>query len=282
MLLRYLLASGIAGVGTWLLYSPIIYFNGMRSLTNNNGVITRDIAYIKEHAKEHFLSTWRFLSGYEQAGLLSLGILLAYLFIRMLLGKHRLVVSLLALYMLSPLLFIVVQKVIPFDRTWSYLIVPIVLTFGFLLNDIACLISKGIKSMNKEVNWAALISLIPIAALAYFAVNNLMEKRPVLHMNDYWARSYIDLIKERIVKVKVVGFADEDLNFYLAEDLQFEAIRRTRKFEANVNVMQPDSIPRQDVLVIKKGGAKVNFQLGAYEKLVVEEPLWDVYIRKDL
>ena len=102
-----------------------------------------------------------------------------------------------------------------------------------------------------------------------------------MHGGDYDAEKYISLVENKLDKIKVIAFADEGLNFYLAEDIQFATIRQTGRFDAGLAFLKDGDATGQDVIVLKKNGQKRNFDLRGYTHLELDEPVWDVYIKEE-
>ena len=263
---------------TAFLYLPIMFVNGAQALVANNGIIKRDLAYIKAHTQEHLVNTWHWLTGTDKLPLSVLVVFAATLLIRGVLSRktgHRLVTLLCVFMIVSPLPFIYLQKTIPFDRTWAYLVIPIITGLGFFIEDISLFFSRYVKTK------LSLYTIVPFAVACGLYAGYLTGVRKQMHGGDYDAEKYISLVENKLDKIKVIAFADEGLNFYLAEDIQFATIRQTGRFDAGLAFLKDGDATGQDVIVLKKNGQKRNFDLRGYTHLELDEPVWDVYIKEE-
>lgn len=261
------------------LYLPIMIFNGPDVLVANNGVIKRDIAYINEHVREHFVNTWNWLIGTDKIPFIGFLIFTFVLLLRTFAVKksgNRLVMSLFVLLLISPVAFIYVQKTIPFERNWSFLIIPLIAGVGIFVNDIGSLLSKRVKKIPY------LLVVIPFVMACMIYAYYLVGVRKQMYANDYYVQEYAKQIKDKLGKISTVGFIDEDINFYLAEDILFESIRHTGSFETQLQWLQEGDTPQQDIIVLWRNGKKLNFEQGNYILLKVDSAYWDVYLKKDL
>ncbi len=115
----------IIAIVTFLLYCPIIYYNGIDAIINNQWTKKIDFNEIISFFKTNAIGMYDKILGVN-----SLYILIIYfLYIIFLLKKkyENSLIYFILIFFTLPFIFILVQHVIPGTRTWSYLIVPFVI-----------------------------------------------------------------------------------------------------------------------------------------------------------
>jgi hypothetical protein len=133
---RTLIVGGVVTGGlVVILYMPVFLISGVRAITNNSYVQKRALADIYAQAPTHFANTGNWmLGGYATYGYLVCAILLLAIAVEAFRNSGQRLLALAALVLLTAPLFIVfLHRVIPFERTWSYCIFPLVLGFCFLV-----------------------------------------------------------------------------------------------------------------------------------------------------
>lgn len=281
---RFIIASIAIASLTILLYMPIISHNGYRVLTSNNGVVLQTSEYIQQHAVEHFEATWRWLLGFD-ISLTWLLPFLIYLFITSVYGRGEVkkLIALLSLVMLLlPVAVVFIQKVIPFERTWCHLTIPIILTLGLLLADVAIIIGYIFNCWPPYSNTFGYIILTVL--LCWLVIKNnthFLQRRHDMHNVDYITAHYAQLLSGKINQIQSICYPNENLNFYLAEDLQFEGFRRDNNHRINLSALDPNSTPSCDVVIFEPG-KDTGYVLTNYMPMLYDNNLWKVYLRKGL
>lgn len=119
--------SGITTlVLTSMLYLPVFAISGTDAVLNNKFVQSLTITQVLSGLQDHWVSSLRFLSGYQSvwAPLVLLGSLLLLSIYLSFKENKNLSLSLFCLLM-APLLMIL-HRIIPVERTWIYLMIPLI------------------------------------------------------------------------------------------------------------------------------------------------------------
>ena len=119
--------SGITTlVLTSLLYLPVFAISGTDAVLNNKFVQSLTFAQVTSGLQDHWMSSLRFLSGFQSVWvpLVVLGALLIFSLYLSIKERKILRLSLFCL-LLAPLLMIL-HRLIPVERTWIYLMIPLI------------------------------------------------------------------------------------------------------------------------------------------------------------
>jgi hypothetical protein len=132
-LVELFISAVTTSIITIILYFPILIVSGIDSLANNRFVRPMPRVEVLENLYSHFTETFQYFF-YFNWSLLFFICLTIFLFFKKIGGIKRN----LALYIIyfSPLILLT-HSVIPFSRTWVYLVVPILFLFGLLLNEVS-------------------------------------------------------------------------------------------------------------------------------------------------
>jgi len=263
------------GIITFLLYLPLFLVNGwdVFQKAEELGVKPIQPPYTSENVKKHIADTWQFLvSGiilpYYVIGLLAIAPFI-YAYRRQQLQKYFAII--LSFLLVSPLLIITLQKSIPFPRTWMHIIVPIGIGAGIIIGGIIAFAAKK-REKVQTVTIAILISIYSIIFIKRIESNYRSS-----YAVDYTVRDYVRFLQEKLPAIHTIQRTN-DLSFYLAEDLQFEAHRRKMSILLQV-ISEVDAQTAE--LIISTPDA--NFPIGNnYELVPVDNPYFQVYIRKGL
>ena len=116
------------------IYFPVFIFSGLKAITNNEFVAPISRREVIEGLFKHFTST--FDSLFSINGII-ITIILILISIYLLIKSHKPAELVFGLYILvlSPFI-LVIHSVIPFFRTWIYLIIPILYLLGMFLETI--------------------------------------------------------------------------------------------------------------------------------------------------
>jgi hypothetical protein len=134
-----IVGSVITGGLVVILYTPVFLISGVGAVTNNSYVQKRTLPDIYAQSPTHFANTGNWMmGGYATYGYLVCAILLLVIIVEALRNSGQRLLALAALVLLTAPLFIVfLHRVIPFERTWSYCIFPLVLGFCFLMQRLS-------------------------------------------------------------------------------------------------------------------------------------------------
>ncbi len=136
---KHLITAGaITGFMVLILYTPIFLISGVNAITNNSYVQKRSLADIHANAPVHFVNTGNWMMGsYLAYGYLVCASLLLFIVAEVFRNSRQRLLALAALVLLiSPFFIVLLHKVIPFERTWSYCIFPLIIGLCFLVQRI--------------------------------------------------------------------------------------------------------------------------------------------------
>jgi hypothetical protein len=125
------------GVLVLVEYLPIISISGLKSITGNYYTKPIHRTEVIERLYSHFQSTAQWLTGISESVVLFIivCILIAVLLYALIAKKEKAIsYSLLMFSLMFAPIIVLVHSVIPFERTWVYLSIPLCISSGFLMN----------------------------------------------------------------------------------------------------------------------------------------------------
>lgn len=121
-----------------LLYMPIFVVSGVNSVISNKFVKPKTLNYVIENLTIHFSNTARFITAYQNGIWVILAILFLFAcFIILFKTEKRIIILFTLFFFLIMPVFLIVHKLIPVERTWIFLIVPLAFGIGKLCTHIA-------------------------------------------------------------------------------------------------------------------------------------------------
>lgn len=282
-MLRFAWSQLVVGAVTVILYLPLIARNGIHALTENNGVVKRDAAYINENIKGHLEETWRVFTGGSGLDIAWVYMLAGFAVIHAIKKGYanRFYCLFVLLMILSPVAIIHIHKTIPFPRTWTYLVAPLCLGIGLTLNvlyDAFNLLFQ--KVAGKRLALPAVSIVLVTAICCVMGVRFYKwhtENSPV----DIAAAKYADMLHNKLTTISTVAITQNDLSFYLAEDLNFELAQQVKDRRFNFSLVGANETPATDMVVLDKRAWKpVNVE--GYDIVPYDNPYFIVYLRKGL
>jgi hypothetical protein len=146
---------------TIVLYSPIIYYNGLDAIINNEFTKKLNFKEVFVYVLNHGYDIYDKLIGIRSRYFI-IAFMLTLLLLYKISSDYKVRSMLLfsMLFFVLPLLFMLFQKVIPGIRTWSYLIIP--LTLG-----IAVVLSYLLSKKNVNINSIYAIGILVIITQVY-------------------------------------------------------------------------------------------------------------------
>ena len=238
----------IAGLAVVILYSPIIFFNGISSITSNNYVKSIPFNQITNSIIQHTKHSADWLFGLENGGIYIL-IFVLFLLYKLSINNDndkelKSTSKLMLIMLVLPLFLIFLQRVIPFERTWIYLLIPIY--FG-----VATFTSVITKMIPVSPSYRNLLFI----AASLFAMITLTLKFPIdykrLHDLDYEADA--TFISKDINSISKI--ASNDL--FMTDLMTYHLIIQNKNKQIQIMSIPYDSIINADALFIKNN-SKVN------------------------
>lgn len=161
-LLKHTLVAGVLIVSaTLLFYSPILILSGLQALIGNKYVVALPRTEVLEALPAHFTKIIDSFFVSAVTKFLFLGLLSAALLCALINTKwvgHRNMLWL-GIFFLLPVIFMILQSVIPFPRTWIYLVVVLVLVVSWFLNHLTQDIANLFIGANK-IQYLLLVGVI--------------------------------------------------------------------------------------------------------------------------
>ncbi|MBL7912008.1 MAG: hypothetical protein JNJ41_13200 [Bacteroidia bacterium] len=170
-----------------------------------------------------------------------------------------------AVIFFSPLIILIIQRVIPFERNWLFLIFPSAICLGFVIDNVV-----NIKIFNSLVNTIskyklclnALLLALTIFYFSGFTIN---------HRNFAAFDFKIDELRKEhlnsvINNIKEIGLTNKSNEFYPADVILF--ICHKEYPQRKVHIGELLNIKNQDILIIDTTElTKFKDQLGNYKLL---------------
>lgn len=263
-----------------VLYWIIANHNGIDVLIRPNGSVRLTYDNLFPVMGEHFRNTWSWLtnSGISIFAVLLLAV--APLADRTIYkGKHSLPGLAVGVLLLSPPILLLIKPVIFFVRTWTYLIVPVVLGLGFLLHGIARMITRvpGYRPVGGAAVFFPLL-LIALILLQFFSFRNTHRKAFAI---DYAIEALYKDLGPALTNVHTVFYTRHSMEYYLAEQLQYKRAREHP--DRPLAVSADGAYAGQDMLILasltdeKEMPSLINYRLaGSFPGAFA------LYVRKDL
>lgn len=267
-------------IGTLALYTPIIWRNGFHALTSNNGVVARGADYIKDNIGNHLQETWDLLTGYLGINIYFWALLVILLvtsfFKRGNCNKSLSIIG--GLMFASPPIIIWLHGVIPFGRTWFYLLLPMY-TAVALIVSLAADNNKWAGKMQvlKPKLWLPVVLLL-LTAIQLWRFEKLHKR---IYGIDYVCESYNQLLKGRYYDIKSVGYGEGDFSFYLKDILlaDLKIFDKQRKIPF-VPLKDGDTIQHDLLILDKKTDIPVSLQ--DYHLMNPGDSFFKVYLKNDI
>ena len=260
-----LLRSGlVVGLTTAVLYAPAVLMSGVAAFTSNQWVKPTGRADVVARWWPHFRDTFDWMTG------IPIGIYVVFsvalLLPIALRGPDRGVVRFNVLLLAGSLVIPLVHSVIPFERTWIYLLVPIAMNFGMLVRMVA-----------KDRPYGLPVALILSVLLATWMFKTYRRTIPEYEYMAYDARGMYQAIQDVEPKAIYCEFV------VMGDHLVYELRSRGSAFTYDLS---PEGVERESSLVdgnhtvlIVRREAPINDP--RFQEFY-SDPIQLVYVRKDL
>lgn len=186
----------ITGLSVIILYLPIILTNGLDALIKNKYNTQKSINEILEFLTNSWIGFYDKIWGI-QTGLLMFFLIISASILLIKYRSERRVAIEFIIAITLPFLFVILHKVIPGFRTWTYIITPII----FL---IASITETCINTLSNNLKYPATIIICSFSILTQLYIFN--KSHPIAgHPNDIQAN--------KIAKYLVKSFPTSKINF---------------------------------------------------------------------
>ena len=245
-LMTFIITYFISGIGVFILYLPIIYFNGIKSITNNEYSQPKLKSEVIDFLKTSWFGFYDKIFG-VQSGLIFMALIGISMFHLIRKNTNKQIDINLLVFLIIPFLGVYFQNVIPGFRTWIYVLVPITIA-------LASYIENYEKNVNENLKWLTTVLLlvtIPIIQVKIFNKSNPYAGRE----NDIEANRiarFLKSIPERRNLLFLDGKKDYDIVIYLFER---ERNRKNNKIFFDHNL---EKQPKNTIIISKKAISSSN------------------------
>jgi hypothetical protein len=267
---KFMIADLIAGCLVLILYTPVIFINGLSAITENPYVKSISFSSVTDQLPGHLIDVLNWLWGLNKGGEL-LSVFMIIVLFGMLLQKgntdRKPVLLLMLLLILAPPVIILIQRVIPFERTWQYLVVP----FFFSLCGFFTFFSRLLSRLHINRNFTFGILLTITSAL-------LILKFP----REYSAKHNLDFrANELFSKIDPNRIHNIASNEILITDLLTYRIASTNK-KASVKIVKiaGSSEIYADAIVLNNDSTSLIKNLSDYT-LITKNEYIQFYLKKE-
>ncbi len=242
----------ITGLLVFIGYSFILLLNSPQKLVNPNGGVTKFSltspglsAIITGHLKD--VSNYLFFNPYSLVCLC--GITLACLVYRAIIKKDRdLFLILFSFFMLiSPPFILLLHRLLPFERTWLYLIFPAAVCIGFIITELKSFLIRHIPVMKEAGLGQKFIFIVTgtlIFSQAKFKSNHEFNAKIDYEIAEI---RKIGLDRE-LQNIHSISMTNAGFEFYPAEYIKF--LCNEKYPDTAISLTPLDSITNQDILII--------------------------------
>jgi len=252
-LLHIIISGMITTFFVLLLYVPVFIVSGLRAITNNEFVAPISRREVIEGLYKHFTLTF---DSFFSINAIILAVLISLIFCYLLFKSHKPSEIVFCLYILflSPII-LVIHSVIPFTRTWVYLVIPILYLLGMFL--------EGIKMQNwKEYYiYSAAIFFSIVQFFNFFNHINEMEKFSFLaeEVSEFLIASKPEriLVKHPLIDVNLIFiFENKNKNisvfendYYFSKEYDFLVLDTNKEVPKTYEVVKEFA---EDLFVFRK------------------------------
>lgn len=250
-LLKFILFTTGAIVLAIIFYLPIYYFNNPDNLLNPNGGATKfylvdNDAFNKITEHLYSISDYFFSNNFIAIAvivLFCLSLIVSMKKLKTNANNHLLLISLAML--VSPLIILVIHRVIPFQRTWIYLVFPFLIAIGYLLQVVYLIVAKASNLVATKISFF-LFLIIGLSAMQLALFDN---KHKLVFGADYELNEIREAeLNAKIRNIESIALTQKGYEFYTAESIWDLCYIKDHKRPVHLNTL--DSINNQDVLVI--------------------------------
>ncbi len=253
--LGLLIKDGLVSAGLILLcYSFVLAFNDLDGMMKLNGFSTKfklSDPGVLEKIVAHLKSVCSYLFYFK--GLLpvisTLIVVSTIFYLVKIKSRAVFICALSAAMFFSPILILVIQRVIPFERNWLYLIFPIALCVGFIVHNIINLplLQPFVGTVARyKLGINALVLAISIFSLSRFTAS---------HANYAFIDFEINILRQKhlnavIRNIREIGMTKKDDEYHSADMIYYLCLKYDPKRQVMVNELT--TVGNQEILIIHK------------------------------
>lgn len=262
------IACGVISAMTLMLYAPVFLISGPAAVISNPDVQRLPLSIVVTRLPQHLAATANWLCGVRAGGLsivLALAAVSGYLISSTAAGRGRnQQASMLAVLLLPPVI-VLVHRVIPFERTWIYLLIPICLLIMAMADRVLAREAAG--SFGRD-------ALLPAVAVAVAIMASVPFRRQ--YAREYARDFEADRLFAEFPSASVRTVAYDDVYF---ADLLTYKLQRERREPVLARRWASGMRLDADALVLSRASALPIVDPGAYVLWRDSETI-RVYLRK--
>ncbi|MBN8853780.1 MAG: hypothetical protein BGO55_11330 [Sphingobacteriales bacterium 50-39] len=264
-----------AGLVAVLLYVPVVHANGIQKFTHPDGFSKLTMTQLAQALPHTLPATLHFLTGIDKAPLFTIIICIpAGILYNLFCERKTMFLAVVSAVMLvSPPVILLANPILPYPRTWSYLVVPLALCVGYLIS----LLTWYLRTALKNWSWPA-VGMVVVIMLACYT--NFLKRHMENYAIDYTIRAAFKNMGPRIAAVSSIGYTGESLEYYVAEDLQFQCMKRDP--DKPLKMDKKETFTRtEDILILAPDSIK-NFRLDQYILMGTDSVHYFLFARTSL
>jgi hypothetical protein len=178
IILPLLISFFLVGIGVSLFYLPIIMNNGLDAIVKNKWTNVTVYSEVIKYIKSSWIGFYDRIFGVRSVFIVAFFFILGG-WIVVMKKKNRLFIIENIVIIILPFIFILLHKVIPGVRTWSYLIVPFTLLVAFYLEFFMSFLKN--RRFSNIMTFTICIIFIVVQILIFNKSHRLAA-----HLNDYY------------------------------------------------------------------------------------------------
>ena len=254
---RFIAGLEAAAIIVLILYSPVIALNDPGALAGRTDSDQQSVTQLIHRLGPAFRTVWYYLLGTSAMPFFLILPLLAATAVNAWKSRkqNQMLSWLILVLLLSPPFLFLSWPNRPFTGTWTFLIVPLTLSFGYLCAYLAN-IPRFIPQVRRLSFPPALLLGCYGCVFVLLFVNFKLEHNWRFAV-DYHIRNDLGKIGSNIDRVRTIGISGGPWEFYVAEAMYFESFERNPGRNIRIGAQQgsgdedmlilmPDSTGRQD------------------------------------
>lgn len=268
--LTFMKLDFIGGLLVFILYFPIIFINGLSVITANKYVKGISFAQLKSGLYDHINATCNYLLGTTGGGITAVIIFILILFLFSCFNRKQsprgIASGLIFILLILPPIIISLQRVIPFERTWIYLTIPIYFCLALVAEQV-------ITYYPIIKNYRTAVLSIAVAGIIIFNIINFPKEYKVRYELDFQTAKLFSYLGKKEINT----IAANDL--WAADLLTYELFMRDKNKRVNLEAITSDKKLTADIVLLKKGKPATIININDYN-FTAENDFVKLYFHK--
>lgn len=187
----------LTGIMTVVVYSPILFISGLSAITGNYYTKPIPRGEVASRLLPHFESTAQWLVGLSSECSSVVVLVIAICVLTVAVIKGHTAFGWCIAVLLSPPLIVMIHSVIPFERTWVYLSIPLAIAIGWAMEKLLFRLPKG--------SIYPLVVVIILSGIMMFTA-----RHPEIYARDYCLDTLVQHIDSTHRSSSIVYDSDYD------------------------------------------------------------------------